>query len=293
MPRYTVLPRADAQAVILGIEEIDEKKELLDRQRCAQMDELVAALAFSEGDAEHTLVALGKIKSDKSPDLLGVDERVEACRKFLSLFPDTDIYKKELLIRIPKKSGNYTVGMLRNSYSDQALSEFSLTIPTEARSLESFEDICESIVSGECDFGILPTESSDNGKLIRFYSLIDKYDLKINAVVDTENEDGTETTRYALISRTIYYPDSVLKDPDHFEFSINLSDPRLLGEIIYAASKLGMKLLRIDSLPVPYKDREFLFCPVFDVKEAYMDAFLLYMYLDFPQYTPIGIFPRL
>ncbi|MBE6600074.1 MAG: hypothetical protein E7640_02550 [Ruminococcaceae bacterium] len=287
----TELPMRITDTVLLGIRELDLKKDIIDTQRKAQIEELVLALAFKEKNSERTLSLISEIKLN--PGHVGVEEKICACKKFISVFEEADIYKKEITSRMPGKRRGYLVGMLQNTYSDQVFFKLQSNFSAQALNFGSFEEMCESIFSGECDFGILPTESSDNGKLLRFYSLMDRYDLKINAVLDEENSDSSATTRYAIVSRYIEYGKDRFGTPDLFEFSVNPGDPQLLGKILYAADLCGMSLRRIDSLPVPYKDNEFLFCPVFDINGADIDAFLLYMYIDFPQYTPIGIFPKL
>ena len=289
----TELPIRTTDTVLFGIHELDSKKDILDLQRKAQIEELILAIAFKEKNSERALSLISEIKLPPRPNHVGVDEKICACKKFISIFEEADIYKKEITSRIPGKRREYLVGTLQNIYSDQVFSKLPPNFSARALNFESFEEMCESIFSGECDFGIMPTESSDNGKLLRFYSLMDRYDLKINAVFDAENSDSSATTRYSIVSRYIEYKEDRFGKPDQFEFSVNLGDPQLLGEILYAADLCGMSLRRIDSLPVPYKDNEFLFCPVFDVNDADIDAFLLYMYIDFPQYTPIGIFPKL
>jgi hypothetical protein len=53
-----------------------------------------------------------------------------------------------------------------------------------------------------------------------------------------------------------------------------------------------MKLVRIDSVELPYKDKEYAFHVVLSVREADLQLFMLYMTLCFPQYIPVGIFKK-
>lgn len=292
MSRYGITDNDDINAVIIGINELDTKKRVLELQRRAQIEELVLHAEFSEKDADAALALLASVKPEHRLDLEETSERIALCKKFISVFGTNGLYKRDFGASL-KKSQEYRVGMLENRYSTAALNAFESGLPLCSVLYQSFEEVCENIVNSTCDFGIIPTESSDNGKLLRFYSLINRYDLKINAVSDIEYSDSSATTRYALVSKGIEYPESSLGTPDYFEFSINLHDPQALNFIIYAASLCSMRLHRIDSLPISYKDREFLFCPIFEVKDADIDTFILYMYLDFPQYTPLGIFPRI
>ncbi len=292
MSRYNFSDRDDINAVLSGIHELDSANSLLDTRRRAQIEELILTLKYSDPEAERSIEILSSISSTERPDLKFAEERLAECRKFISVFGISSLPEYDFGTELQKKS-EFLVGMLENRYSEAAFSHFSSNLTLNKAYFQSFEDICESIVGGSCDFGIIPTESSDSGKLIRFYSLIEQYDLKINAVTDIEYQDNSASTRYALVSRDIDHSNNIFPDPDFLEFTVNLADASLLGEILHAAALCGMALQRVDSIPIPYKEREFLFCPVFNIKNAETDAFLLYMYLDFPQYTPIGIFKKL
>ncbi len=292
MSRYILNHSRDINAVLHGINELDVKKKRLDIERKAQMQELALSLCFPDKDPEKILNILSTIRPAVSSGEESVVERIELCRTLLDQFNDLTYYSIDLSIA-EAKPGKKTVGVLDNRYIGLAFQRFSNKEAMEAVSFFSFDEMCESISNGECDYGILPTESSDSGKLLRFYSLIDRHDLKINAVCDISYDDESSTTRYSLVSKFSEFPKSRFGEYDYIEFSINLDNAQRINEIITAASLCSMKLHRIDSIPIAYKEKEFSFCSVFETKNADINTFLLYMYLDFPQYTPIGIFPQM
>ena len=70
----------------------------------------------------------------------------------------------------------------------------------------SFEDACAQVVSGQCEYCLLPIESSDAGKLHSFLRLFAKYDLKIAATCTVPVRSGADapTTRFALLRRSMH-----------------------------------------------------------------------------------------
>ena len=291
MARYPKFNDRDVSAIVDALTELDERKDLIDEARTAQIKELVLSLAHKSSDSENVLSALSTIKPQKLSVFENARERIFACKQILSCFPALSIYKEDFAQATP--NGSNEIGVLDNNYIRTVLERFSSKKSFYPIFYSSFDEICENISTGNCTYGILPTESTESGKLLRFYNLIDRYDLKINAVCDIAYSDDSATTRYALVSKSITFPSSCFGDPDYLEFTVNLENSQSLNEILYAASLCSLELHRIDSIPIPYKEKEFSFSPVFKIKKSEIDTFLLYMYLDFPQYTPIGVFPIL
>ena len=288
---YSQFGSRDVSAFFEGVAELDERKKLIDTQRIAQIKELVLSLAYREKDPEKVLSVISKIKQERSFAFENVQEIIFACRQILACFPDLSIHRTDFLQSDNRNAE--TIGILDNNYIREVLNKLSLKKEFSPICFSSFDEICENINSGSCVYGILPIESSENGKLLRFYNLIDRHDLKINAVCDIPYSDDSATTRYALVSKNIIFPETCFGKPDYLEFTLYLERAQLLNEILYAASLCSMELHRIDSVPISYKEKEFSFCPIFKIKKSEIDTFLLYMCLDFPQYTPIGVYPKL
>jgi len=286
MSHYKEADSKDINAVIFGLNELERQRSRLKAERDAQLHELVLHTRFSLNSQEEALRELSKIRAIPRINADSIEERVLLCRKFILEFDDNRVWKKDIY---QPSHQTASVAVLNNPYVDIAFEHFSRLKELTSLSVQSFNEICETVNNGGAEYGIIPIESSDSGKLLRFYSLINQYDLKINAVCDIAGKDGSTTTRYALIGKSIELSES----PEYFEFSINLDKGQSLNEILLASSLCSMTLHRIDSIPISYREMEYSFYPIFKIKDADIDTFLLYMYLDFPQYTPIGIFPKL
>lgn len=293
--RYANTGNRGVDAVLCGIRELDERQRLELESRRAQMHELVSSIAYEcNGDPEALLRALQETRP-LYKSALSVYERIAVCRELISLCPALEIGRSlpfNSLEALPEEAIN-KIAFVENNYTSEAFSRISrqleLATPVFTR---SFDELCERVYNGEVEFGILPVESTDNGKLLYFYSLINKYELKIAAVCSVDTSDLGSTT-FALIRKSIEYPRLRFGKPDMLELFVTQTENDSFSDILTASELCSMKLYRVDSLPLSYRSESFITCPVFRATDAEIDVFLLYMALDFPQYTPIGIYSYL
>ena len=139
------------------------------------------------------------------------------------------------------------ISYMRNKFTDKAFDKFAKFV-NDAKLIysDSFEDSCTDTYNGICEYCILPTASSSDGKLKAFYRLIEKYDLHVAA--STEIRDGDNVTTVSLISRDT----DITKLGDDvkgrmLELGLSCDNTSDLGGIISLADSYGMKLAGIDS----------------------------------------------
>ena len=157
--------------------------------------------------------------------------------------------------------------------------------------------MCEDVFNGESEFCILPIETSTDGRLFSFFSLIDRYELRTCAVCSVERDGGASFTRFALLKRS--FSDENLEG-DVFEKStaieLRISHPASMGAsistIFRAADVCGMPLYRVDSLPLPYGDSLLSHYAVFGICKENLQGFLTYISLEFPQCYVSGIYSQ-
>ena len=188
------------------------------------------------------------------------------------------------------------VAYLQNRLTDSAYMRLTAHLQKpRAAYFASFSDVCEEVYHGLCEYCILPIENTENGKLRRFYSLIDKYELKIVTVCDIQSGDGTKT-RYALLRHKHI---SVLPLPNRggtrfAEFSLLLEEDTALPDVLHAAEYVDLRLIRADSVPLPASSeyRHELIFALPDAEDAFLntEAFLLYLSSTLPEYSLLGIF---
>ena len=179
---------------------------------------------------------------------------------------------------------------VKNNFSDSAYVRFSKIFKNpKVAYRSSFEEICEDVYNAVGDYCILPIENSNGGKLFSFYSLIDKYELKIFAACDIYEPNSDHSTRYALLSRkNIAHSES--KSTSYFEFSIISDSGYDPSDMLRAAKKCSLRLFRIDTARVPYDDSKFEFYHVFEAHGRSAIPFIMYLNFKYPQHKNIGYY---
>ena len=155
----------------------------------------------------------------------------------------------------------------------------------------SFSAVCDQIYNGSCEFGILPVESSADGPLNSVLALIDRYELTVAATLDVPTNDGSRTTRFALLRRDLLPLFEEGEQELCFEFSI-VSDPSVsIAELLFAADFCRLTLLRSDTRRTADGSATTRF--VFGSVGGDLYTYLLYLAMEAPHHTPIGIYLHL
>ena len=171
----------------------------------------------------------------------------------------------------------------------------------------SFEDTCAAVVNGQCEYCLLPIESTEAGKLHSFLRLIEKYDLKIAATCDIPVRSGADspTTRFALLRRSMdgqtsggelgcinSLSDLTLQNKRE-NYRLELihrpegggSSP--LTELLMAAEFCGLSLLRADTSLAPELGGTYT---VFAADNSDVVTFLWYISLESPLDSVTGLY---
>ncbi|MBR0442912.1 MAG: hypothetical protein IIX15_01090 [Clostridia bacterium] len=195
-------------------------------------------------------------------------------------------------------------------YTDEAFLHFSRVLPTaKACYSDSFTGVCEQVFDGECEYCILPLENTQDGKLVRFYGLIEKYELKIALTCKVTTSDNRHSTVFGLCRRGLAWPKLFVRDKSVlFEFMFWQENEHLsLSNLLHAAECASLSLVRADCLP--RSDDEILigagypFDLCFEVTpsktssasppESDLLAFLMYLSVHSPTYLSLGIYQHL
>lgn len=187
------------------------------------------------------------------------------------------------------------IAYFKNAYADAAFRIFSDVLDSPSVVYASdFTAVCEEVYYGRADMCMLPLDSSRDAKLISFYRLIDKYELNPVLSCDVVTPDGSVTTRYALLKRSMCLPERSARGGCFFEFSLVPDRGPALCDVLCAAKECGLSLYKIDSIPLTYNDRKFSCELIFKVGDPMgLDAFILFLSLAIPEYEPLGIYPHI
>ena len=277
-----------------NLREFSKKQDIASQQK--ELTALDLALLYCEAykKADDILFHFNALSADFS----STDKIIflsEICRS-----EHSEKIKKMLFIGSPEPTtagAHSKISYLKNKYNDIAFECFSRSVVNAKPDYAaSFAECCENVFEGRCEFCILPIMNSSDGRLMSFYALIDRYDLKICDVISIDGEDSTSTFCYALIGRACKEQQRTRLQKNQryiFEFSIVDDCADFLTPLLMAANKIGAKLTCVDSLPMEYSADMQKFFFSFSIPAQSTLAFRLFVALKHQTYTPIGIYKEI
>lgn len=281
----------DAISIYCGnIDEFSRRKRIAEAQRTGSVEELIEAFvrASSGYTASEVCADFRKILPVST-----YEDRARLCMALsVSSRYGGEMWRKSFMGEDVAAGSHGKVALVRNRYNELAFSCFSkvITRPKEVFSA-SFAAACEDVYDNRSEFCILPIENSQSGRLFGFYSMLDRYELRICAVCEPEADDNAEgNAKYALVGRAI--PDRVPKNSRWcFEFSVISDSGSALSDISGVAYIFGARLIKIDSLPVEYDSGLQKYYFTFSLPETNISAFDLFLTEEYARYTTVGLYP--
>lgn len=235
------------------------------------------------------LLAMNTLSLTTAPDTVAL------CREFLALHGGALKYDM-FLHGDGGETAGFRTAYLRGMFTDLAYRRFAEALPD--LTCAYYDDsgaAAEEVYYGRARFCILPVESSADGLISTFRAVITRYDLKISLVCPIPTGESAYTV-FALLRRNC---DRLPfrgreKFREYFEFTVTLSNssPKV-SDILTAARYCSMPLYRIDSIPSPHGENEYLYDMAFLVSGGELECFLCYLTLETPQFTPVGLFAAL
>ncbi len=287
--KASAIPVHDREQVLASnLQGATERLSIVSEQRtlCALM------LAEQICRREDTLDVLFSefLKSAGSPDEVS---RAMFCRAYVQSRAKEESLRPERLFgvaELPPAGAHGKIAFVRNRYNERAYDAFSAMIKNaKPLYVSDFSEACEAVFNGQCSHCILPVENGTGGRLFGFYSMMDRYELKICALAELEGDEATESVRYALVGRSL--PRTLARTQCcMLEFSLTREDGSHLSALLAATEALGASVHKIDFLPLEY-DHSF-YRVYFSVRLSLADASALgtYLSLCYPNYTPIGFY---
>lgn len=274
-------------------EDLTRRQAILKSQKNLTVEEIVN-LFCNEVNSLDTLSEI--LTSDKIE--LSNDDKIAFCRKICNSSIQKEISS---LVYIgsnePTPAGAHSkISFIKNKYNELAFERFSKFLTNAKKDYAtSFKESCENVTNGFCEFCILPITSSNDGRLMSFYSLLDVYDLKICAVTDVEDEDSAKNIRYACVGRSCHgqFEGRLQKKPLIFEFSVVDSTNDFLILLLLAAKEAQAEIINIDSFPVEYSSHLQRFYFSFRIPSQNALFFRLLTALSHQSYSPIGIYKEI
>jgi hypothetical protein len=182
------------------------------------------------------------------------------------------------------------IAYVRNKRNHKIFLDFSDEIGgARAHYATSFSDACEAVFNGVCEYSIIPIENSSEGRLYSFYSMIDRYEMKIQRVIKEYNEDASQSVTFALVSKNLSLMNRE-QGTVRFEFSVTNDSADFASQVIDAVKFLGGRTVDVGTLPVPYDEPRRKFYFTVDIEGAGAIALAIYMSLEYVGYSPVGFY---
>ena len=271
---------------------LTKRQESLKAQKDLVINDMIEAFC-NEADSPKQLQEL------LYPDLLelSAEDKISFCKAICN-----SRLKKELTSLLfigsnePTPAGSHSkISFVKNKYNELAFERFSRFVANAKPDYAtSFKESCENVTNGFCEFCILPITSSEDGRLMSFFSLLDRYELKICAVTDIEDEDSSKTIRYACVGKSCPEPSKKnLKEEIIFEFFAIDSTSDFLSLLILAAKEANAEIVNVDSFPVEYSTHLQKFFFSFRIPNQNALFFRLLVAINQSNYTPIGLYKEI
>ena len=274
--------------------ELDERQETLSRARAFWLGELTADQApdaLPEADDVQALfeqLTVGDGGHDPYASAIQHADALALCREIAVRCPA--LYEKAFADLFgmhqplsPEAQGR--VAYVANSYTEQAFMELTGFIKgRRVAYFHGFEDVCQEVRSGLCEYGILPVESTADGAMAGLLRLVELYDLRICALCYVPTAQSGSTA-FALVRATL-----PVKQPTvgHcLDLLLSPAAPEDTGALILTASLCSHTLLHASTYTGQDAEQ---FRLRFAAEPGTLYPFLLYLLLFCRDVTPIGYY---
>lgn len=282
------------EIVAKNLHYIRERELKLMRLRALEVEELLPPeLPEPYGMRELSRVWRGITRAED----YDAETKALLCRHIFNVYRSRGVDMAELMLRERGKVDDWLAGIngtpptvvyVGNPYADEAKRRLFGDSQARERVCRSFSELCDDISTGVGDGCMIPIENTSDGKLMSFYSVIDRFELKILRACDIDNSDGSQATRYALLSRRACRPSD---EGEHYlEFSFTLSGQNELYGLLRVAEQMSLQPSRFDSVPQRYDEAASTLYPVLRGRGDDLLCFLLYLKLELHGHTFIGLY---
>ncbi len=288
--------------ITANLEETDRRRRMLDEQELSHLRELACEIA-STGDLSELLTTLPDHRLPNA-GRNGDPGRDRRTQRSVALAAEIarlayEAHQTAIGLYLPESeparpSGQNRIIYQKNSYTNEAFLRLSTLLP-DARAVyaHSYPASCEEVWRGTCDYCILPIENSAEGQLTSFTRLLERHELKIAASCDVFDSGNVRCTRFALLRRNTLPVFEAPLSERILEFSLPCGLSPGVGDILRAAELSHLTLLRIDTLPRLGAEGEQNTYFSFLTVGGDIRTFLLYLAMEAPHYTLIGLYPNL
>lgn len=292
---YSAQGQSDGTSIVTAnLAETDERLSHIYTERAFHLSELTRELSLSPQIDELTLSAISEQLLLNSPDNTPYKaatvyaDTVTLCSELAAALPSgfsrvfSDVFGQGAAIGTAAVG---TVAYVPNSYTEQAFAALCSDIKNcRASYHHHFDDICQDVYNGHCQYGILPISSSFDGMLAGLYRMIASYKLKICAICRVEGAHDSHTV-FALIVRSLALPEKAISCC--MEMLYTPANAHGATDLLCIAALFGHRVLGAGSYGTE-DSQTYRFC--LDVRADAFYPFLIYLLLFCGDMTPVGLY---
>lgn len=259
-----------AEIVLLNLFENEENLSRLSEIRLSCLSDLAELLSFdssdwtSDEDLDHLREVCYSIRDEWERFYRRIEEKVPLISRPALRNTEDDAYIRsaaQLCQMMSKQTGillqgktlerDCRISYFHTQHLDRAYQIFSREFShIECFRAENFEASCEEVYSGNCDFCILPMEDSEEGSLLPFLRLAEKYELFVCLACDLPDK-GDKKYRFCLLGQGIRYSE----EADLADFTIPVESSRL-WQTLAGIHQIGGMIEQVIALPLSLKKEE-------------------------------------
>lgn len=282
------------ETVQQNLAEITSRQQPMHLARAFHLGELIGELSPAEMPGRDTLLSvyerlfLQTPRDDAYTMATRLADLVTLCQELARAYPDhydttfSDLFGQHAL---PTPDAQGRVAYVQNSYTEQAFMELTGFIKQRRVAyFHHFDDVCQEVRSGLCEYGILPVESTAEGLMAGLFRLIARYDLRICSLCRIATA-GDGHTAFALVRKTL----PPIRPQQHYclDFLCTPSDEGEISELIGVSALCSHTLLHASTYQNQDSDT---FRLRLQVLPETLYPFLLYLLLFCADITPIGFY---
>jgi hypothetical protein len=278
--------------------ELSKSQNRLSELRACELDELAYELSREFSKMREDDYGIYEILSYFGEILENIgllpNDKAELCRRLLSKLSELNINLTEGHF-LSSEHSNGRMAYVKSSIADEAYDVFASGV-SHARLtyVDGINEAVLSVLSGECEYCILPFEEKGGVRVSSVMEQIFRNDLKINRVTPVFGPLGNLDMKYALLSKSFTLPKSEKDDDRYLEIRLRTDASLPIFELIMAAESFDAQLYRINTVRYTDEDGDADYCILVfkSFSENYV-TLLMYLTVFAGAYTPVGIYKNL
>lgn len=245
----------------------------------------LTARTSAEDSAEHTAIRqnLRREEISRICRLFASEDRAALSTVLLLLGDSESAGNADLAYNSSVKQ----IACVSNAFTGTFLHHLPQEISYNPGYYSDFRSVCEAVGFGMDDYGVIPLENSRDGKIRRFYDLLDEYDLRIIYSCVIRQSGNEESHRLVLVGTNFAVPTQTYD----CRCEVLIPGKVSLSDVLLTAKECSLEPVSISSFTSAYDHTDVTYNLTL-AGNGEIAAFLLYLYLTAAGFRLLGIYSQ-